>query len=257
MLDLHLKQQQNNFKMKKIALITGANKGIGLETAKQLGEKGMLVLIGARSLEKANSAVASLTNKGIEAKAIQLDVTKGTDIDNAVQQIEKEYGRLDVLVNNAGIIQGESFQGDSTQEVALADLHDTFNTNLFGVVNLTQKALPLIKKSEAGRIVNLSSILASLTMHGDEKSPIYGSKPFAYNASKAALNQFTVHLAASLKDTNIKVNSAHPGWVKTDMGGDAAPMDITNGAKTSVALATLPADGPTGKYMHLGKELPW
>ncbi|MEZ5016789.1 MAG: SDR family oxidoreductase [Flavipsychrobacter sp.] len=243
--------------MKKVALITGANKGIGLETARQLGKKDMVVLIGARSLDKANKAVEELANENIEAKAVQLDVTKNEDIQNVAKTIEQEYGHLDVLVNNAGIIQGESFYGDSTQEVAVADLQDTFNTNLFGVVNTTQQLLPLIKKSEAGRIVNLSSILGSLTMHGDEKSPIYGSKPFAYNASKAALNQFTVHLAASLKDTNIKVNSAHPGWVKTDMGGEQAPMDITMGAKTSVALATLPDDGPTGKYMHLGEELPW
>jgi len=124
-------------------------------------------------------------------------------------------------------------------------------------VELTQTLLPLIKKAPEGRIVNLSSILGSLTLHADPNSPIYNGKVLAYDASKAALNVFTIHLAHELRDTNIKVNSAHPGWVKTDMGTEAAPMEIPEGAKTSVALATLPADGPTGAYIHLGKPLPW
>ena len=124
-------------------------------------------------------------------------------------------------------------------------------------MELTQTLLPLIKKAPEGRIVNLSSILGSLTLHADPNSPIYNGKVLAYDASKAALNVFTIHLAHELRDTNIKVNSAHPGWVKTDMGTEAAPMEIPEGAKTSVALATLPADGPTGAYIHLGKPLPW
>lgn len=243
--------------MKKIALVTGANRGIGFETAKQLGKKGMTVLVGARDINKANEAAQQLSDEEIEAKGVQLDVTNYDDIKSLVAQIEQDYGHLDVLVNNAGLIQGESFQGDSTQTVSGNDLRETFNTNFFGVVDLTQALLPLIKKSEAGRIVNLSSVLASLSLHSDEQSPIYGSRSMAYNASKTALNQFTIHLAASLKNTNIKVNSAHPGWVKTELGGDAAPMSVRVGAKTSVDLATLDDDGPSGKYMHLGKELPW
>lgn len=243
--------------MKKIALVTGANRGIGFETAKQLGKKGMTILVGARDIDKANEAAQKLNEEEIEAKGVQLDVTNYDDIKSLVAQIEKDYGHLDVLVNNAGLIQGESFQGDSTQTVSGNDLRETFNTNFFGVVDLTQALLPLIKKSEAGRIVNLSSVLASLSLHSDEQSPIYGSRSMAYNASKTALNQFTIHLAASLKNTNIKVNSAHPGWVKTELGGDAAPMSVRVGAKTSVDLATLDDDGPSGKYMHLGKELPW
>jgi NAD(P)-dependent dehydrogenase (short-subunit alcohol dehydrogenase family) len=122
---------------------------------------------------------------------------------------------------------------------------------------LTEKLLPLIRKSPAGRIVNLSSILGSLTLHADPNSPIYHAKSFAYDASKTALNAFTVHLAYDLRDTKIKVNSAHPGWVKTDMGGPEAPMELSEGAKTSPALATLPDDGPTGGYFHLGQTLPW
>ena len=136
-------------------------------------------------------------------------------------------------------------------------LHETFDTNFFGAVELTQVLLPLIKKAPAGRIVNLSSILGSLALHADPSSPIYNAKAFAYDASKSALNAFTVHLAHELKDTKIKVNSAHPGWVKTDMGGEQAPLDIVTGAKTSVKLATLPDSGPTGAYIHLDQTLPW
>ena len=122
---------------------------------------------------------------------------------------------------------------------------------------LTKTLLPLIKNSSAGRIVNLSSILASLTLNADPGSPIYDAKSFAYDASKTALNAFTIHLAFDLRETPIKVNSAHPGWVKTDMGGPQAPMEIAEGARTSVALATLPDNGPSGGYFHLGQPLPW
>jgi len=120
-----------------------------------------------------------------------------------------------------------------------------------------RELLTLLKKSPAGRIVNLSSILGSLTLHADPKSPIYDFKAFAYNSSKSALNAFTIHLAYELKDTPIKVNSAHPGWVKTEMGGDAAPLEIPDGAKTSVELALIGPDGPSGRFIHMGNELPW
>jgi NAD(P)-dependent dehydrogenase (short-subunit alcohol dehydrogenase family) len=136
-------------------------------------------------------------------------------------------------------------------------LRKTLDTNFFAVVALTQTLLPLVRKSEAGRIVNVSSILGSLSLQATEGSPIYDFKAFAYDTSKAALNSFTIHLAHELKGTKIKVNSAHPGWVKTDMGTDAAPMEIVDGAKTEVELATLGADGPTGGYLHMGETLPW
>lgn len=131
------------------------------------------------------------------------------------------------------------------------------DTNFFNVVKLTNTLLPLIKKSDAGRIVNLSSILGSLEYHSDATSPIYGSKLFAYNTSKSALNSYTIHLAAALANSNVKVNSVHPGWVKTEMGTEAAPMEINDGVKTSVAMALLPNDGPTGKFVHMDSELPW
>jgi len=136
-------------------------------------------------------------------------------------------------------------------------LHKVFDTNFFAQVALTETLLPLIKKSPAGRIVNLSSILGSLTLHADPKSPIYDAKSFAYDASKSALNAFTIHLAYELRNTNIKVNSAHPGWVKTDMGGQSATLEVSEGGKTSAALALLSNDGPTGGYFHMGKPLPW
>ena len=149
-------------------------------------------------------------------------------------------------MNNAGIAGG-TFPGTGPEhraaDVPLDLLRKVFETNFFAQVSLTETLLPLIRKSPAGRIVNLSSILASLTLHADPKSPIYDAKSFAYDASKSALNAFTIHLAYELRNTNIKVNSAHPGWVKTDMGGDQAPMELSEGGKTSVALATLPDDG--------------
>ena len=128
---------------------------------------------------------------------------------------------------------------------------------VFSVVRVTEQFLPLLKKSDAGRIVNLSSVLGSLTLHADPNSPIADFKNFSYDASKAALNSYTIHLAHELKSTPIKVNSVHPGWVKTDMGTDAAPMEIPEGAKTSVAAALLGPDGPSGHFIHLGQELPW
>jgi NAD(P)-dependent dehydrogenase (short-subunit alcohol dehydrogenase family) len=241
----------------KIALITGAYKGIGLDTARQLGRQGVTVVVAARDQAKADRAAATLKAEGIDAAPLKLDVTSTADIHAAAAFLESHYGRLDILINNAGINAEGTFSGNNAQTVTQAELRKTFDTNFFGVVELTQALLPLLKKSAAGRIVNLSSILGSLTLHADPASPIYGSKALAYNASKTALNAFTIHLADALKNTAIKVNSAHPGWVKTDMGGAGAPMEIVDGAKTSVELALTGADGPNGAYVHMGKTLPW
>ena len=243
---------------KKIALITGANKGIGFETARQLGKEGVTIIAAARNKERGIKAVEQLKAEGIEAEFLQLDVDNHADIQNAFDYINTKYGKLDILINNAGVqLESSGWGINNTAEISDKALHDTLNTNFFNVVKLTNTLLPLIRKSEAGRIVNLSSILGSLNLHSDPSSPIYSSKLFAYDTSKTALNAYTIHLAAALAGTNIKVNSAHPGWVKTDLGSDAAPMEIPEGAKTSVALALLNADGPTGKYIHLGNELPW
>jgi NAD(P)-dependent dehydrogenase (short-subunit alcohol dehydrogenase family) len=246
----------------KIALITGANKGIGLETARQLGKLGATVLVGARDLAKGEQAAEVLRGVGIDARAIKLDVVNEADRAVAAKTIEQEFGRLDILINNAGVMLdnrdgGDGWPANQTSTTSLHVLRETFETNFFAVVALTQTLLPLLRKSEAGRIVNLSSILASLTLHATPGSPIYEAKTFAYDASKSALNSFTIHLAHELKETRIKVNSAHPGWVKTDMGGEGAQMEIVDGAKTSVQLATLAEDGPTGGYFHMGEPLPW
>ncbi len=243
---------------KKVALISGANKGIGLETARQLGKLGFTVLVGARDLAKGETAVKDLKSDGVDAIAVKLDVVNPADIAAITTLIQKDFGRLDVLVNNAGVqVEPDGFGRNTVADVTTAQLEQTFATNLFAVVALTQSLLPLLKQAPAARIVNLSSILGSQTLHADPGSPIYGFKAFAYDASKAALNSFTIHLAALLKDTNIKVNSAHPGWVKTDMGTDAAPMNVVDGAKTEIDLATLGADGPSGSFIHMGETLPW
>jgi NAD(P)-dependent dehydrogenase (short-subunit alcohol dehydrogenase family) len=241
-----------------IALVTGANKGLGLETSRQLAGQGLTVLIGARDLEKGSAAVNLLQNEGLDAIPVELDVTRSDHVKAVKGMLEKRFGRLDVLVNNAGMIHPEEpLFTNSAATVSPTALKETFEVNFFGQVALTQALLPLIRKSKAGRIVNVSSILGSLALHSDETSDATGVKPLAYDASKTALNQFTVHLAAALKDTAVKVNSAHPGWVKTDLGGQQAPMAVTDGAKTAVRLATLGQEGPTGGFFHNDEEIPW
>ncbi len=241
---------------KKVALITGANKGIGLETARQLGKLGIIVLVGARDTAKGEAAAAELKKDGVDARPVKIDVDQQADYAAVAKLIEKDFGRLDILINNAGVMV-DSREGNETSKTSQEILRKTFETNFFAVVGLTQALLPLLRKSIGGRIVNLSSVLASLTLHATPGSPIYDAKTFAYDASKAALNSFTIHLAHELKDTKIKVNSAHPGWVKTDMGGEGATLDVATGAKTSVELATLQDTGPSGGFFHLSKPLPW
>lgn len=243
-------------KAKKVALVSGANKGIGFETARQLGQKGITVILGARDLPKGEAAAAQLKKEGIDARAVKLDVVNPADIKAVADTIARDYGHLDILVNNAGIML-EAIAGNNTSTVSDEILRKTFDTNFFATVAVTRAFLPLLKKSDAGRIVNVSSILGSLALHATEGSPIYEAKALAYDASKAALNSFTIHLAHELKGTKIKVNSAHPGWVKTDMGTDAAPMEIVDGAKTEVELAMLGPDGPTGGYFHMGQSITW
>jgi NAD(P)-dependent dehydrogenase (short-subunit alcohol dehydrogenase family) len=237
----------------KVVFITGGNRGIGFETARELGERGMVVVLGSRELEKGKAAAAKLVEKGIAAAALKCDVTDPADYQGIYDYFEKEYGKLDILVNNAGI----TIRNPSAAEIPMNDLRKMFETNFFGLVGLTQKLLPLIKKSSAGRIVNVSSVMGSLTLLSDPSSWIYNLKTFAYGASKAALNAFTICLAHELRDTKVKVNSADPGWVKTDMGGPSALLELSEGGKTTSLLATLPDDGPTGSFMRFDREFPW
>jgi NAD(P)-dependent dehydrogenase (short-subunit alcohol dehydrogenase family) len=240
----------------KVALITGANKGIGLETARQLARKKITVLLGSRDQTKGEEAAAGLRREGIEVHVLELDVTKPESIRRAAAQVERDFGRLDVLINNAGVMVDD--QEKRVSEQTMEVWRRTFETNFFGLIETTQAFLPLLRKSNAGRIVNLSSILGSIAYHATPGSPVYDSKwSAAYNVSKAAVNAYTVQLAYDLKETKIKVNAAHPGWVKTEMGGEEAPMEIPDGAKTSVELSTIGESGPNGAFLHAGERLPW
>ena len=243
---------------KKVALITGANRGIGFETARQLGQQGIKVLLGARSEDKGLEAERKLRTEGLDVDYIALDVDDPQTHESAAKHIEENFGRLDILINNAGIFIDESVDGAPVPASRTSSdvFRKTFETNFFNIISLTQTLLPLVRKSEAGRIVFLSSGLGSLTLHSDPNSPIYNWKVPAYNISKTALNGYAVHLAYELRDTPIKVNAAHPGSVVTDMNANGE-LSVEDGAKTSVSLATLPADGYTGKFIYLGEELPW
>lgn len=241
--------------MKKIALVTGANKGIGLETARQLAAQGMTVLVGSRDAQRGEEAVEKLQKESGGVRLLEIDVANRESIRKAAAKVEKEFGRLDVLINNAGVMVDD--YETKIAEMPIEVWRETFETNFFGLIETTQAFLPLLRQSEAGRIVNLSSILGSITFHATPGSPVYDSKVPAYDVSKSAVNAYTVHLAHELKGTKIKVNAAHPGWVKTEMGGKEAPMELEDGAKTSVALATLDEDGPSGAFLHMGETLPW
>jgi NAD(P)-dependent dehydrogenase (short-subunit alcohol dehydrogenase family) len=241
----------------KVALVTGANKGLGFEMSRQLAQQGLTVILAARKLQAAEEAATKLKEKGLKAEAIALDINDSDQIKAAVQTIGDRFGKLDVLINNAGVMLDGEWSTSNASSVSIDTIRKTFETNFFALVEVTQALLPLILKSSSGRIVNMASIEGSLSLHADPTSLIYDSKPFAYDASKAAVNSFTVHLAHELRNTPIKVNSAHPGWVKTELGGDDAMMDITEGAKTGVQLATLPDDGPSAGFFHLGQSVPW
>jgi NAD(P)-dependent dehydrogenase (short-subunit alcohol dehydrogenase family) len=242
---------------KKVALITGGNRGIGFETARQLGREGIVVVVASRLLGAAEDAITQLRNEGIDAYPVKLDVRSAEDRSAAVRTISGQFGKLDILINNAGLPSKDGMFVAKTVETSEEELESLFGTNVFAVVAVTRAFLPLLKKSSAGRIVSISSLLGSLTLHADPNSRIARFKTFAYGASKSALNAFTIHLAAELKDTNIKVNSAHPGWVKTRMGTRHAPMSVEDGAKTGVELALIGPEGPSGRFIHLGCEIPW
>lgn len=240
------------------ALVTGANRGIGLEIARQLAEQGVSVLLGGRNPDAILTAVQALQAAGLDAAPCLLDVTNSASIREAAAKVERTHGSLDILVNNAAI-RVEQY-GKQPSEQPLQQWRETFDTNLFGAVEVTQAFLPLILKSDAGRIVNVSSLLGSVQTHNNPKSyaysPMFKSLP-AYSASKSALNSWTVHLAYELRATNIKVNSVHPGYTKTDLNDGEGDLDASTGARTSVEMALLAHDGPTGSFIHMGESLPW
>src|SRR5215470_18569824 len=239
---------------KKIALVTGANKGIGYETARRLASQGVNVLIGARDEQRGKEAAANLRAEGLDAQFLRLDVNDQTTHKAARSFIEDNFGRLDILINNAAIALD---MNQKPSEVNMRTIRQTFDTNFFGVISVTQALLPLIRKSDAGRIVNVSSGLGSLTQNSDPSWEFYQVKPLAYNASKTALNAFTVILAHELKDTAIKVNSADPGFTATDMNDHRGYKTVEQGASVIVRLATLPADGVTGSFFNDQGVVPW
>ena len=239
----------------KVALVTGATRGIGLETVRQLAQAGVLTLLAGRDAARTRAASETLKAEGLPVESIALDVTNTDSINQAVAQVQSRFGKLDILVNNAGILVDEFGKAPSQQ--SLQAWRETFDTNLFAVVEVTNAFLPLLKKAPAARVVNVSSQLGSFGLHTDPTSSIYNFKVPAYNTSKSAVNAWTVHLAYELRDTPIKVNAIHPGYVQTEMNGGQGEIDVPTGAKSSVGMALLGADGPTGSFTYLGKTLPW
>ncbi|MGI8332773.1 SDR family oxidoreductase [Actinomadura scrupuli] len=237
-----------------IALITGANKGIGFEIARQLGGT---VLIGARSPERGATAVATLRAEGADAHAVRLDVTDQSTIEAAATWIEAEFGRLDVLVNNAGVTTQtpETFAPPSLTSVAT--VRENYETNVFGVIAVTNAMLPLLRRSPAARIVNVSSELGSLGTALDSSMPYFPINLLPYNSSKTALNGVTVAYAKELLDSPIKVNAVTPGYCATDLNGHSGPRSAAEGAVIAVRLATVGADGPTGGFFSDEGPTPW
>lgn len=245
----------------RVAFITGANKGIGLATARQLGQSGARVIVGARDADKGERAASALRNERIDAESVVVDVTDEATVAAAAAWVREQHGRLDILVNNAGILPEATAADQVTGPIDLRMFKDTFATNVFGVVAVTNALLSLLRESAGGRIVNVSSTMGSLADQADPQSPFYAQVVPAYQTSKAALNSITISLSKSLADTNIKVNSVCPGWVQTDLGGDAnraaAPMTPDQGASIVTQLALVGQDGPTGQFFDLNGAVRW
>jgi NAD(P)-dependent dehydrogenase (short-subunit alcohol dehydrogenase family) len=249
---------------KKVALVTGANKGIGKETARQLAKAGMTVYAGARSKERGQQTVSELKEQSFDVRFLQLDVTDDDSVQNAAKQIENEFGCLDVLVNNAGIITEEerpsevrASTGVRPSGITADSVRQTYEVNVFGVVRVTKAMLPLLQKAPAARIVNLSSPLGSLTLKADQEHLVSKVGLLAYGSSKAALNSITLYYANELRDTGILVNAANPGFVATDLNTHTGFRSVEDGAAIVVELATLDKDGPTGIFKGDEGIVPW
>jgi len=237
---------------KRVALVTGANKGIGLEIARQLGRLGFVALIGARDAGRGEAAAQQLRGEGLTTEAIMLDVTDQQSIDAAAATIAQRYGKLDVLVNNAAI----AIDNAVPTELDVAVLRTTYDTNVFGVFAVTKAMLPLLRKAEAGRIVNMSSGAGSLK---ETSSPDWRLEwaTLAYNTSKAAVNSITVHLATELKGTPIKINAVNPGYTATDQNQFRGEKTVEQAAIAPVRYATLDADGPSGGFFDVNGPMDW
>ena len=232
---------------KKIAIVTGGNRGIGKEVARQLMKADVYVIVGCRTEPKCALAVDELKSAGANVDGIQLDVNDTKSVRRFVEQLEKRHGKPSILVNNAGVYPEAN--SAKVEDTPTSMWRETFETNLFGAVRMCREVVPLMKKLRYGRIVNISSGLGQLHQMG-EGSP-------AYRVSKAALNALTRTLASEVAGTGILVNSMSPGWVKTDMGGEEAPRTVEEGADTAVWLSLLPSNGPTGQFFRDRKPIPW
>ncbi|MFI9590439.1 SDR family oxidoreductase [Nonomuraea sp. NPDC052265] len=234
--------------MTTTALITGANKGIGHEIARLLSERGITAIVGARDEERGRAAAGRL---GLPY--VRIDVTDEASVAAAAKWIEAEYGSLDILVNNAGVAGGVGVPSAGDAQA----FRDVYETNVFGVVTVTNAMLPLLRRSPAGRIVNMSSELGSISLALMPGSPYWDANFAAYNSSKTALNMITVCYAKELMDTPIKVNAANPGYCATDLNGHTGFRTAEQGAAVAVRLATLDADGPTGAYLEDAGPIGW
>ena len=246
--------------MPKIALITGANRGLGLETARQLSRTGVRTIIGARDPANGERAAAELGGEGLDVGWVALDVESVTSVRAAAKQVQDQYGRLDILINNAGILP-EATAGETAGPLDLHLFRQTFETNVFGAVTVIQEFLPLLRQSGSGRVVNVSTTMGSLSDQSDPASQYYEVVVPAYQSSKAALNGITVALAKLLSDTPIKVNSICPGWVQTDLGGPAnraaAPLTAEQASQIVVEMASIPDDGPSGGFFDRDGSIAW
>ncbi|MCX4093453.1 SDR family oxidoreductase [Nocardia sp. alder85J] len=233
--------------MTETALITGANKGIGYEIARQLADHGFTVLVGARDRERGETAVAKLRAGGADAQLVPLDVTDPDSVARAAATIEADFGALDVLVNNAAI--AGPYEGDGKpSSTTLPTLRQVFETNVFGVVAVTNAMLPLLRRAPAARIVNVSSEVGSLTMTTDPDGPLWPMAAIPYPTSKTALNMITAQYAKELWDTPIRVNAVNPGYTATDLNGHSGFRTPAQGAEPIVAVLTAPAGGPSGQF---------
>ncbi|MGC2197579.1 MAG: SDR family oxidoreductase [Terriglobales bacterium] len=239
---------------KRIALVTGANKGIGFGIARELGKAGMVVLLGARDSGLGEEAAARLRSEKFDARFVRIDLVQPETIKAAAAGIEAQFQRLDVLVNNAGIADPADGPPSAANLQAVKRLMET---NFLGTLAVTQAMLPLLRKGKAARIVNLSSGLGSLEKNGDSTWNFAPVKLIGYGASKAALNMLTVQLAYELRETGIKVNAVSPGFIATDMNGHRGTQTVEEGAAGPVRLALLPPDGPTGGFFDQAGRYPW
>ena len=241
-------REYHEYALDRVALVTGANRGIGFEIARQLAEIGNRVILGARNLAQGEAAAKILASNDVKAFAAELDVTDEATIEKLTRKIDLDFGRLDILVNNAGILIDET---DLPSETAPQTTRTTLETNLLGPWRLCQAFIPMMKRNNYGRIVNVSSGAGALSEMSDS---LYAP---AYSISKTALNALTIMFASELRGSNILVNAVCPGWVRTDMGGTSAPRSAKEGADTAVWLATLPDDGPTGGFFRERSKIEW